>query len=208
MEGRTFGYLTAISREGSRKKYAAWRCCCVCGQEVVVSGDHLRQGIRKSCAVSGHYWRAARGTGYAELSEYSSWTHMRARCENPKNFNYERYGGRGIKICDRWKSFQNFFSDMGPKPTTQHTIERKNNDLGYEPDNCVWATMEEQRQNRRNAVFVFYEGERIRLRDLVEKLGLPYPQVYGRLRGGWSIEQAVTIPVNKHKKRRKKSTPS
>ena len=80
---------------------------------------------------------------------YWVWAAMRQRCENPSNPAYDRYGGRGITCCERWHRFPLFLEDMGPRPTPQHTLERLNNDKGYAPDNCIWATRREQSLNKR-----------------------------------------------------------
>lgn len=208
MVGKQFGWLTAISREGSTmrlgtKKNATWRCVCTCGQQVIVPGNRLRHGKRKACGVNGHVWaRQSRG-GLLPLhpNEYRTFKHMHARCRNKKSHNYNRYGGRGIKVCKHWRHFKEFFVDMGVKPTSEHTIERIDVNGNYEPANCRWATKEEQRRNQQRSVYVEYEGERMLLIDLCAKLGINRGIMYGRLRNGWSLGDALLIPVNHHKKK-------
>lgn len=114
--------------------------------------------------------------------EYVSWQAMKTRCENENHEWFHRYGGRGISVCERWNSFENFYADMGPKPTPDHSIERENNDLGYGPDNCRWATEKEQMNNRSNNVYFQYQGVRITKTQLAEKLGVSVDVLDTRLK--------------------------
>ncbi len=212
LTGQQFGFLTVIRRAGSIKKrvhgsYATWLCWCTCGKEVEVIGQRLRNGLRKACA-RGHFWasRSERGRGLANRypSEYRSWRGARERCLLPSVEHYAQYGGRGITICERWKdSFANFLADLGPKPTPYHTIERNNVNGNYEKDNCRWATRIEQSRNMQRSVYVEYEGERLLFIELVKRLGLNRYAVYGRLKNGWSLEQALAIPIRPKKKNRR-----
>jgi len=127
--------------------------------------------------------------------EYQSWEHMKQRCYSIKHKNYKNYGGRGVMICDRWKDFQNFLADMGPKPTPRHTIERIDTNGHYEPGNCRWATNGEQQRNRRDTVFVDYRNGKRKLVELCEELGLKREVVYGRIKMGWTVYDALHIPV-------------
>jgi len=166
-----------------------------------VSGHDLRRGERKACGIN-HFWRAPKYGGLTQkyLSEYKTWTSMWDRCTKRKVRNYKNYGGRGIKVCNRWKSFAAFMEDMGPKPTSDLMIERDDSNGNYEPTNCRWATNAEQQRNRRNSVYVEYEGRRMLLIDVVAKLGLTRSVVIGRLKGGWSLDAALSIPVRPTKK--------
>lgn len=128
-------------------------------------------------------------------AEHKVFHSMWSRCTNPNHVSYERYGARGIAICDRWKSFAYFFVDMGPRPTPKHTIERCNNSKGYEPGNCFWATDRQQRANKRNTVFVTINGKRTPLWEYAEKVGTPIELIRSRLNIGWSLEEAIAKPV-------------
>ena len=98
---------------------------------------------------------------------------MKSRCGNSNHVAFDRYGGRGITVCARWESFDNFFADMGPKPSSGHSIERRNNDLGYSPDNCYWATAQEQQRNTRQTNLYEYDDRKISQRELSRELGIP-----------------------------------
>ena len=131
---------------------------------------------------------------HSNLNEYSIWIDIVRRCTDPRVASYARYGGRGITVCDRWRVFDNFVTDMGKRPSTQHTIERKNNSLGYSPDNCVWATKKEQARNRRNNRVVSFNGVTKCLSAHAEDAGLSTGLVVDRLKDGWSVERALTTP--------------
>lgn len=113
---------------------------------------------------------------------YNAWRGMRNRCESPKHPNYDRYGQRGIKVCERWQDFRAFQSDMGERPTIQHTIERLNNDGDYEPDNCVWADRLVQARNQERTVFVEFDGERMPMAQAAEIMGVSYYRLHSQLR--------------------------
>ncbi len=205
MTGKTFGWLTVLDRTGSalrnnKKRYALWRCRCICGQEVLVRGQQLRRGKRKACGVAGHVWRVRGGLRADHPAEYRTFEQIHKRCRAKQGKHAKGYHERGIKVCERWREFKNFFADMGPRPKGL-TIERIDNNGHYEPGNCRWATFAEQRRNQRRSVFVEYEGERLLLMDLCVKLGLSRGIVHGRLLLGWALEDALLVPVKKYKQK-------
>lgn len=129
---------------------------------------------------------------------------MWTRCTNPEHVSYARYGGRGVTICERWKSFANFFEDMGPRPSPKHSIDRIKTSGNYEPGNCRWATEAEQAHNRGNAVYVEYEGKQQRLYLLAKQHNLPLALVYARIfTAKWSVEKALSTPIGKRGRPRK-----
>ncbi len=210
LAGRRFGYLLVKQRNGRIGKAAAWLCECDCGQKVTVRSDRLLQARRKSCGINGHKFKFNYSTlkyepGFtAQHSlEYSSWRSMLERCSNPKHKNWKLYGGRGITVHPAWReSFATFFKDMGPRPSRDYSIDRYPDQNGnYEPNNCRWATADQQRRNMRNNVYVTYEGERILLMDLVQRFSVPRGVVSARVKLGWPLEQALLTPVLKKEKK-------
>lgn len=151
---KRFGKLQVLCEAGSNKhRKARWLCHCDCGENVVVLGSSLRSGNTKSCGClqrqSGfNHGHNSPKTGQIS-STYHSWCSLKQRCLNPKATGYKDYGGRGIKVCGRWLSFENFLEDMGERPVGK-TLDREDNDGNYEPDNCIWSTAKEQANNRRN----------------------------------------------------------
>lgn len=148
LKGQRFGNLVALWRardRGTKKVY--WHCQCDCGGTSEVISSSLTRGQTKSCGC-GQFGHEKHGG--SRLPEYQVWLGMKARCQNPAHNAYENYGGRGIFVCDRWSSdFAAFYCDMGSRPSSHHTIERVNNDEGYSPSNCIWATRKEQNKNQR-----------------------------------------------------------
>lgn len=125
--------------------------------------------------------------------EYRVWCGMIYRCENKRSKSYHNYGGRGIKICERWRSdFNNFLEDMGPRPSLAHSIERLDSNKDYEPGNCKWATPMEQGNNTRRNKIVEVDGERMTLAQAAHRRGLHYPTVKSRLLRGMALEKALS----------------
>lgn len=127
--------------------------------------------------------------------EYWVWADMKSRCQNPNHKFYANYGGRGIGVCERWQTFKNFAADMLPRPTGG-MIDRIDNNAGYSPDNCRWATRKEQNSNRRNCIFVSHGDERVTLKEYCRREGLKYRPIVKRIQDrGWPIADALSIPV-------------
>ena len=134
------------------------------------------------------------GVAVSGIPEYSVWKDMRARCYNPKHKSYKYYGGRGIRVCERWVKFLAFFQDMDRRPSPSHTIERINNDGEYEPSNCKWATFAEQSKNKRNTKRISFNGDTFSIGEWARKYNLNRGTLKIRLDLGWSIEEAITTP--------------
>jgi len=131
------------------------------------------------------------GRGSPGYRTLDVWKSMIARCNYKNHKNYSQYGGRGITVCDHWLSFENFLADMGTAPLGL-TIDRKNNDGNYEPDNCRWATMAEQARNRRSCVWITFNGKTLIHADWARELGLTATGLRIRLKQGWPLERALT----------------
>jgi hypothetical protein len=188
--------------EAGRSKFGQvlWRCQCDCGAVVVTPSGPLKNGRTKSCGCLRRDRQTTHGLDQHPLRR----THrgMLERCYNPKNKRFASYGGRGIAVCDRWRSGEGsrtglelFVEDMGPKPTPKHTIDRKDNDGNYEPGNCRWATKAEQNKNRncRPDARVFLVGGRhLTVQQACALHGLNESTVYARLKDGRSVEEAFT----------------
>lgn len=192
-----FVRLLVIKQHGKNKdKRILWLCRCDCGNQTIVSGKLLRNNHTKSC---GCLAKEGNNTTHGHLrdgkvsSMYRSWAHMIGRCNNPNRKDYHYYGGRGIRVCDRWRnSFKNFLVDMGHPPTDKHTLDRINNNKGYCTENCRWATMKEQCRNRRNNRLVTYQGKTQTLTDWAEETKIAYDTLRARLNRGWSTERTLS----------------
>ncbi len=197
--GRRYGRLLAIARvEGSRPP--KWECKCDCGKAVNVDSHKLIKGKIVSCGC--HRQELATKHGLSKTPEYKVWAEMKGRCSNPKHKAWRHYGGRGIKVCNRWESFEGFISDMGRRPSSKHTIDRIDNNRGYEPGNCRWATVREQGRNRRNNCHVTINGETKTVAEWCEHYGIPWYLYGGRINLGWSQVDALTLPKGCHPEKR------
>lgn len=193
LTGRVFTRWTVLSRaENSKKGSARWHCRCSCGNEKVVVGYCLSMGGSKSCGCLSREVASIcnRKHGKTGSRAFTIWSGMLARCFNPNSKWFHRYGGRGIKVCERWRKFENFLADMGePPPKAQ--IDRRDNDGDYEPNNCRWATSKTNNRNRSNNTLITINGQTKCLAEWCEFLKLQQPTVCRRRRRGMSWEQAL-----------------
>lgn len=185
---------------------AYWHCLCVCGVQRNVRARSLIQGASISCGcyrlevnrakVARYFYKHGHARHGQTSRVYSVWQNMLKRCLNPNNSYFAIYGGRGIAVCDRWMEFENFLLDMGEPPTLKHSLDRIDNDKGYEPTNCRWATQAVQANNTRRNVFLEYRGQRKTVAEWAKESGINYSTLHSRIfDSGWSVEQSLTLPV-------------
>jgi hypothetical protein len=147
------------------------------------------------------YWKFQPGCkhlvthGQSKTPTWRTWAGMRNRCNNPNNQKYPAYGGKGIKVCERWGSFENFVADMGERPSPKHSIDRIDNTGHYTPENCRWATPTEQANNKSTNRCVTFLGESLTVAEWSRRTGIPYFTLMYRIKAGWSAERALTEPV-------------
>lgn len=179
-----------------RKPRRFFLCKCSCGKRVEASLENLRGRQVTSCGCSRADSNRARLLKHngTKTREYKSWTGMRERCGNPNNGSHHRYGGRGITICERWNDFSNFLADMGKCPKGK-SLDRIENDKGYYPENCRWATPSQQARNRRTSRTITFRGVTKHVIEWANLIGVPAPTLNTRIRRGWSVEAALTVPL-------------
>ena len=193
--GLRFGRLTVVARVGSDNNgNSRWLCSCDCGEQRNVLAQSLRNGATRSCGCLNREIVAKRETrhGQTGTSTYRTWDAMLQRCTNPKHRKWPDYGGRGIQVCESWKKYEDFFSDMGARPDGM-TIDRIDNDGDYTPENCRWATPTEQMNNRRNNRVFVINGERLTLSQACRKFQINKSTARNRLSRGMDIEAAMEV---------------
>ncbi len=191
-----FGKLQTSDKFEIKKK-AFWFCLCDCGNMVYVCGHKLRSGKTKSCGCLNK-----KLNGYSKTPTYRSYKAMLQRCYDSSVKHYQRYGAKGIEVCERWKiSFFNFLEDMGERPQN-HTLDRINAKLGYHPENCRWATQEMQTKNISKGNFLEYNGEIRRLTDLARQYNISWSTLRKRIFNlKWPLEKALTKKIYKKGKK-------
>ena len=184
LTGQKFGRLTVRGRAPNRDKRVRWICVCDCGKVRTVLAWHLTQGDTQSCGclrdeiVS----KCNRTHGATQTVEYQAWNKLRRRCTNPNDIAFPLYGGRGIKVCERWDSFENFIADMGKRPSAKHSIDRIDCDGDYCPENCRWATPRQQQGNRRFCYRIRHNGRTFNLAALARETGVRHSLLRSRIR--------------------------
>jgi hypothetical protein len=203
LTGQTFGKWTVEGAdEASLGRKLRWICRCECGATSRVSGWALRHGESTQCFGCANRTRGSKGSkngnfshGLSETPTHLVWLGIRKRCYTPTFEHYRYYGGRGIRMCDRWlgeRGFENFLADMGERPPGME-IDRINNDGNYEPGNCRWATRAEQLRNRSDTRWVVFHGERMPLQDVADSTGVKQQTLWNRLARGIDIDTAVAM---------------
>ena len=203
LSGNTYGKLTPISTKirytkgGNRIKY--WVCRCVCGNITEVSTHDLVSGHTKSCSKC--IYNVSPKVVHKRI--FDAWRMMLARCENPKAQAYHNYGERGIKVCEEWHDFNAFLNwTLNNGYADALTIDRKNVNGDYCPENCRWVTDKVQSNNRRNNHFVEYNNETHTVSEWAELLKIPYSTLITRLSHGWSVKDAFEKPLKKYPRKK------
>ena len=198
LTGLRFGRLTVLGYTGLDKhQNSTWLCACDCGKTKEIRYYRLTSGTTQNCGCRHTGW--IHGLGHTP--EYKAWHAMNHRCTNPDDKSYHNYGGRGIKVCPRWSnSFEQFYTDVGPRPGKEYSLDRIDNDGDYTPENCRWATVKEQGNNRRTNAPITYKGKTMNLAQWSEMTGISISNLSKRIKAGWSIERTLTEPVARGKR--------
>ena len=195
LTGQVFNRLTVLGYARQYKGYQWW-CKCICGTILMRYDDQIKRGNQKSCGcLQTDVRKSPKSHGLSHLPEYRVWASMLDRCRNPNLRPFQYYGARGITVCERWTKFANFIEDMGCRPSKKHSIERRDNNGNYEPDNCYWATPEEQWRNKRNNIHITLNGVTKTAAEWAKELPLTARQIRARYHFGWSAERILTEPI-------------
>lgn len=200
LTGNRYGRFLVTKRIGRWDKKTWYECICDCGKIFICAHGRIQSGNTKSCGCLADELRQAhiknmtlhgQTINKTRSKEHSTWHNLKQRCLNPKNKFYKYYGGRGITVCDRWlNSFSNFLEDMGKAPTANYSIERLDNDKGYEPTNCIWIPLEDQRLNKRCRK-VDIGGTRMKFSTISSLLNFPISALYFWHNNGVDIKSAI-----------------
>lgn len=205
--GNRYGKLFVVERlENTQRGVTVWKCLCDCGNYTTVRGSNLKSGAVKSCGCLKKTTKPSLRHDMSNTRLYRTWANMKRRCYTPSHKSYKDYGERGISVCDEWKdSFENFMKwALANGYTDELTIERKDTNGNYCPDNCEWILWEEQQKNRRSCRYIEHNGKVMTLTDWCKELDLPFKLVHNRINKlGWSFEKAISEPVNIEKRNKK-----
>lgn len=194
-EGEVFGKLHVLEQIKIRGVGVRYRCQCECGNEILAIASNLKKGNTTTCGC----WRKTHGLTKSKI--YGVWKSMLRRCEKPNETGFKNYGGRGIKVCERWHIFENFFADMGHAPEEGYTLDRINNDGNYCKENCKWSDWTEQHGNKRNSRYLTAFGKSQSLHAWAREYGCNARTLHNRVyRGRVPLEIALAAPVHKGRK--------
>ena len=194
--GQKFGQWTVLADTGKTKgKCSVYLVQCSCGTVREIQIKRLTSGRSKSCGCYRTHWPdCPRVHGKCGTGAYKSWQGMLNRCRNPNMKCFPRYGGRGIEVCERWHSFENFLADMGERPQGM-TLDRIDHNGNYEPNNCRWATYSQQNRNKSDSVWIFFSGDIRTLDDISSITGVPRGTIEARMKRRFNIYEAVSMPT-------------
>lgn len=202
---QTFNKLTAVNfeyRDDKMRHY--WRFRCECGRELIIRKGSVTSGNTKMCKECANIQLSKNKTthGMSKTRIYKEWAGMIQRCTNPKNTSYERYGAKGVTVCDEWlDDFMNFYNwAMANGYRDDLTIDRIDNEKGYSPDNCRWATEKEQAYNKKSNRNLTYKGKTMTMAEWAKVIGISSSSLFGRMKRGWSVEKALSTPPIKEKR--------
>lgn len=203
LTGRRFGRLLVVNRANKNSfGEALWECQCDCGNSHIAKGSSLRRGKCLSC---GCYQRECISKAHTKHNMYGTrlyhiWSGMIQRCTNPNNSKYKNYGKRGIKVCDEWKDFSNFYKWASATNYAENlTIDRVDVNGNYTPDNCRWTTINIQENNRTNNFVISICGTSHTLAEWCRIYHISYSTVQERIRHNWDITTAITTPIRKRR---------
>lgn len=200
--GKQFEKLTVVSNgKKTHDGRSLLNCLCDCGNSTTILAFHWGEIKSCGCLVKEKNIERLKTHGYTATPTHKTWLNMKNRCLNPNATGFRHYGGRGIKMCDRWLKFSNFLADMGEKPPGL-TLERINVDGDYSLKNCKWATIEEQSRNTTRNRFITFEEETRTLKDWAKINNINYSTIRHRLNSGWSVEKTLTVPARTKAKQR------
>ena len=192
--GSVFTRLTVL-KSFSKDGKTVSECICECGKVKILSLRNLITGATKSCGCIKRDG-VNKKHGMCKTSEYVAWSSMKSRCYKPLTSWYKAYGGRGIGVCREWRdSFDSFINDMGPKPSPDYSLDRIDVNGDYSPNNCRWATLETQSENKRNSIKIMIYGESLTPKQIAKKYKINKKTLMARIVRGYSIEQAVSVKI-------------
>ena len=189
--GDIFHYWKVVGDGVRQNNTLLFPCQCECGTLKDVPSQALREGRSKSCGCQKGKLSSAKQKihGMSHTPAHNRWMSMIQRCTDKNHRSYPAYGGRGITICEKWMDFRNFYEDMGDPPTEKHTIDRIDNDKGYFPDNCRWASKEDQANNRRSNKMITFQGITLTQRNWEKFLNVPEKRIYAWLKKGITMAE-------------------
>ena len=197
ISGQRFWRLVALRPQRNDRGSLVWLFQCDCGKLTTSAATYVRRGDKKSCgclfAEGAKYFSRTHGMCYR--SEYNIWLGVRARCMNPKSARYADYGGRGIRVCERWGNFENFVEDMGERPKG-YSLDRIDNDGDYCPGNCRWATRKQQANNTRANKVLQYAGQAMTEAEWARRMGIKRSTLQYRLNAGWPLGKALGLDAS------------